>query len=277
MAISAADVKKLRDMTGSGMMDCKKALTESGGDFEKAIEILRKRGEKVAAKRGDRDANEGVIIAQTNDANDFGIIVRISCETDFVSKNDDFVAFVQKVADIALAHKPADRATLMGLKMEGDLTVQDKVTELVGRINEKIDVTMYEQLAGAVVAPYIHSGYRAGVLVSLSANSDATFEAGRNVAMQVAAMSPVALDKDGVDQSIIEKEVEIGKDLARQEGKPEAMIEKIAMGKLNKFFKENTLVNQAYVKGSSNENVAQYLGSVEKGLKAEAFKHVTLV
>lgn len=277
MAISAADVKKLRDMTGSGMMDCKKALTEAEGDFDKAIEVLRKRGEKVAAKRGDRDANEGVIIAQTNDANDYGVIIRISCETDFVSKNDDFVAFAQKIADIALANKPADRAALMGLTMEGDLTVQDKVTELVGRINEKIDVTMYEQLAGAVVAPYIHSGYRAGVLVSLSANSDATFEAGRNVAMQVAAMSPVALDKDGVDQSIIEKEVEIGKDLARQEGKPEAIIEKIALGKLNKFFKENTLVNQAYVKGSSNENVAQYLNSVEKGLKAEAFKHVTLV
>lgn len=264
-------------MTGSGMMDCKKALTEAGGDFDQAIEILRKRGEKVAAKRGDRDANEGVIIAQTNDANDYGVIVRLSCETDFVSKNDDFVAFTQKIADIALAHKPADRDALMGLKMEGDLTVQDKVTEMVGKINEKIDVTMYEQLAGPVVAPYIHSGYRAGVLVSLSANSDATFEAGRNVAMQVAAMSPVALDKDGVDQSIVEKEIEIGKDLARQEGKPEAMVEKIALGKLNKFFKENTLVDQAYVKSASNENVAQYLNSVEKGLKAEAFKHVTLV
>lgn len=264
-------------MTGSGMMDCKKALTESGGDFDGAIEILRKRGEKVAAKRGDRDANEGVIIAQTSADNTFGVIVRVSCETDFVSKNDDFVAFVQKIADIALAHKPANREALMALPMEGSLTVQDKVTEMVGKINEKIDVTEYQQLVGAVVAPYIHSGYRAGVLVSLSANSNDTFEAGRNIAMQVAAMSPVALDEDGVDQNIIEKEIEIGKELARQEGKPEEMIEKIALGKLNKFFKENTLVNQAYVKSASNESVAQYLNSVAKGLKAEAFKHVTLV
>ncbi|MEL6140688.1 MAG: translation elongation factor Ts [Bacteroidota bacterium] len=275
MAISAADVKKLRDMTGSGMMDCKKALAEADGDFDKAIEILRKRGEKVAAKRGDRDAKEGVVISQVSSDKTFGVIVRLSCETDFVAKGDDFISFAQKIADIALENKPADRDALMALPMEGDLTVQDKVTELVGRINEKIDITAYEQLTGEQISPYIHSGYRAGVLVSLNQASEQAFEAGRNVAMQVAAMRPVALDKDAVDQAIIDKEIEIGKDIARQEGKPEAIIEKIAMGKLNKFFKENTLLSQDYVKGNK-ESVAQYLNQVNNGLTATAFKHVEL-
>lgn len=262
-------------MTGSGMMDCKKALAEADGDFDKAIEVLRKRGEKVAAKRGDRDAKEGAVIAKTSADKTYGVIVRLSCETDFVAKGDDFVAFTQKIADLALENRPADHDALMALKMEGDFTIQDKVTELVGKINEKIEVTAYEQLADAMVAPYIHSGNRAGVLVSLSDASDAAYEAGRNVAMQVAAMRPAALDKDGVDQAVIDQEIAIGKDLARQEGKPEAMIEKIALGKLNKFFKENTLVNQAYVK-DNKKSVAQYLDSVEKGLKATAFKHVAL-
>lgn len=276
MGISASDVKKLRDMTGSGMMDCKKALAEAEGDFDKAIEILRKRGEKVAAKRGDREANEGAVIARVAADKTYGVIVKLSCETDFVSKGDDFVAFTEKLADLALENRPADRDALMGLKMDGDQTVQDKVTEMVGKINEKIDVTAYEQLSAGMVAPYIHSGNRAAVLVGLSSSSDAAFEAGRNVAMQVAAMRPVALDKDGVDQKVIEQEIEIGKDLARQEGKPEAMIEKIAMGKLNKFFKENTLVNQMYVK-DNKKTVAQYLTSVDSSLTATAFKHVSLV
>ncbi len=275
MAISASDVKKLRDMTGSGMMDCKAALNEAEGDFDKAIEILRKRGEKVAAKRGDRDAKEGVIIAQVSSDKTYGVIVRLSCETDFVSKGEDFVAFTQKVADLALANRPATHEALMALPMEGSLSIQDKVTEMVGRINEKIDVTAFEQITGALVAPYIHSGYRAGVLVSLTKSSDAAFEAGRNVGMQIAAMRPVALDKDGVDPSVIETEINIGKDLARQEGKPEAMVEKIAMGKLSKFFKENTLLEQAYVK-DDKQTVAQYLNSVESGLAATGFKHVEL-
>jgi elongation factor Ts len=276
MAISASDVKKLRDMTGSGMMDCKKALAEAEGDFDKAIEILRKRGEKVAAKRGDREANEGAVIARVSDDKTYGVIIKLSSETDFVSKNEDFITFAEKVADLALEFRPADHAALMGLKMDGEHTIQDKVTEMVGKINEKIDVTAYEQLIAEMVAPYIHLGNRAAVLVGLSASSDDAFEAGRNVAMQVAAMRPVALDKDGVDQSVIDQEIEIGKDLARQEGKPDAMIEKIALGKLNKFFKDNTLVNQAYVK-DSKMTVAQYLGSVDKGLTATAFKHVSLV
>ncbi len=275
MAISASDVKKLRDMTGSGMMDCKAALSEADGDFDKAIEILRKRGEKVAAKRGDRDAKEGVVVAQVSDDKTYGVIVRLSCETDFVAKGEEFIAFTQKVADIALANRPATHEALMALPMEGNLSIQDKVTEMVGKINEKIDITAYEQISGAMVAPYIHSGYRAGVLVALSKSTDAAFDAGRNVGMQVAAMRPVALDKDGVNPSVIEQEIEIGKDLARQEGKPEAMVEKIAMGKLAKFFKENTLLEQAYVK-DDKQTVAQYLGSVEAGLVAIGFKHVEL-
>jgi len=275
MAISAQDVKKLRDMTGSGMMDCKKALAEADGDFDKAIEVLRKRGEKVAAKRGDKEANEGVVIAQVNDAKDYGVIIRLSSETDFVAKNDDFVAFAQKIADLALENKPANLDALNGVKMEGDLTVGDKVTEMVGKINEKISVTSYEQLEAPLVAPYIHSGYRAGVLVALTKNDDKAFDAGRDVAMQVAAMKPVAVNKSGIDQATVDKELDIAMDLARQEGKPEAMLEKIGQGRLNKFFKENTLEAQAFVK-SDKQTVAQYLNSVEKGLKVTDFKHVAL-
>jgi len=276
MAISAQDVKKLRNMTGSGMMDCKKALTEAEGDFEKAVEVLRKRGEKVAAKRGDRDANEGAVIAKINDAKNYGIIIRLSSETDFVSKNEDFIAFANKVADITLANKPANLEAMFALPMEGNLTIQDKVIEMVGRINEKINITAYEQVEAPLVAEYIHAGNRAGVLVGLSQSSDAAYSAGRDVAMQVAAMKPIALDKDGIDAKTIATEIEIGKDLARQQGKPEAMIEKIAMGKLNKFYKENTLVNQMFVK-DNKKTVAQYLNSSDNGLTALSFKHVTLV
>ncbi|SEQ39778.1 translation elongation factor Ts [Neolewinella agarilytica] len=276
MAISAQDVKKLRDMTGSGMMDCKKALAEADGDFDKAIEVLRKRGEKVAAKRGDRDANEGAVIAKISDDKTYGIIIRLSSETDFVSKNDDFVAFAHKIADVALAGKPADLNALMALPMEGDLTIQDKVTEMVGKINEKINVTAYEQLSAPLVAEYIHMGNRAGVLVGLSASSDAAYDAGRSVAMQAAAMKPIALDKENIDQATQDKEIDIAKELARQEGKPEAMLDKIAMGRLNKFFKEKTLVNQQFVK-DNKKTVKQFVAEVEKGLEVTDFKHVELV
>lgn len=274
-AISAKDVKKLRDMTGSGMMDCKKALAEADGDFDAAIDILRKRGEKVAAKRGDRDANEGAVIALVNDAKDYGVIVRLSSETDFVAKNDDFVAFARSIAETALKNQPADLNALMGLKLD-DRTVQDHVTEMVGKINEKINVTAYEQLSAPVVADYIHSGNRAGVLVGLSNAGDANYDAGRGVAMHVAAMRPVAVNRDNVDQATIDKELEIGKELARQEGKPENMLDKIAQGRLNKFFKESTLEDQEYVKGEGKDSVAKYLGGVEKGLKVTDFKHVAL-
>ena len=276
MAISAKDVKKLRDMTGSGMMDCKKALAEADGDFDKAIEVLRKRGEKVAAKRGDRDANEGAVIARINNDKTYGVIIRLSSETDFVSKNDDFVNFAEQIADLALVHRPENLEQLLAIEADGTRTIQDKVTEMVGKINEKINVTAYEQLSAPLVAEYIHMGNRAGVLVGLSGNSDDAYEAGRSVAMQVAAMKPIALDKGDIDQATQDKEIDIAKELARQEGKPEAMLDKIAMGRLNKFFKEQTLVNQQFVK-DNKKTVKQFLNDTEKGLVATDFKHVTLV
>ena len=278
MAISAKDVKKLRDMTGSGMMDCKKALTEANGDFDAAIDILRKRGEKVAAKRADRDSNEGAVIALVNDTRTYGVIVRLSSETDFVAKNDDFVDFATRIAHIALSNMPEDLAALKALPMEDNLTVGDKVTEMVGKINEKIDVTAYEQVSEDLVADYIHSGNRAGVLIGLSsaAKGDDAYEAGRGVAMHVAAMKPVSVNKDGIDQATIDKELEIGKDLARQEGKPEAILDKIAQGRLQKFFRESTLEEQEYVKSDSKESVAKYLKGIDKDLKVTQFKHVEL-
>lgn len=273
--ISAADVKKLREMTGAGMMDCKKALTEAEGDFDKAIEILRKKGQKLSAKRADREAKEGVVLALVSDDQTKGVIVRLSCETDFVAKNESFVELANQFGEIALANAPADLETLKALEFENGLTIGEKVTEQVGVIGEKVDLSAYEKLEAAQVAPYIHMGNKAAVLVGLNKKDDAYLEPGRDVAMQVAAMRPVAVDKDGVDQSIIDKEIEIGMEQARQEGKPEAILEKIARGKLNKFFKENTLLNQAFVK-DSKQSVAQYLQSFDKELTVTGFKHVEL-
>lgn len=273
--ISAADVKKLRDMTGAGMMDCKKALKEAEGDFEKAIEVLRKKGEKLSAKRADREATEGAVIALISDDKTKGVIVKLSCETDFVAKNDEFVALATKFAEIALENMPADKDALLALPYDNNLSVGEKVTEYLGVIGEKIEIPDYEKLEAAMVAPYIHMGNKAGVLVGLSKADDSFFDAGRDVAMQVAAMKPVAVDKDGVDDSIIQKEIEIGMDIARNEGKPENLLEKIARGKLNKFFKENTLLNQAFVK-DGKQSVAAYLQSLDKELTVTDFKHVTL-
>ena len=273
--MTAADIKKLRDMTGAGMMDCKKALTEAEGDFDAAVEILRKKGQKLSAKRADRSANEGVVIAATSDNRNKGVLVRLSCETDFVAKNEDFVNFAKKIADLALANMPANVDELNALPYEDGLTVLEKVTEQIGVINEKLELSAYESVQDTQVAEYIHMGNRAGVLVGLNKDGDDAYQAGRNVSMQVAAMNPVAVNKDSVDQSIIDKEIEIGKDIARQEGKPEEMVERIAMGKLNKFFKENTLLNQAFVK-NSKQNVAAYLQSLDPDLTVTEFKHVTL-
>ncbi len=274
MGISASDVKALRDQTGAGMMDCKKALTEANGDIEKAIEILRKKGQKLSVKRADREAKEGVVIALVSDDNTKGILVKLSCETDFVAKNEDFIGFTKKVADLALEQFAADKETLLATPFEG-LTLGEKITEQMGVIGEKVELTDYERLEGALVVPYIHMGYRAGVIVELNENVEGAIEAGKNVAMQVAAMKPLALDKDGVDSSIVEKEIEIGMEQARQQGKPEAMLERIAQGKLGKFFKENTLLNQAYVK-DGKQSVSEYLQSVNGNLTATAFKHVKL-
>lgn len=273
--ISAADVKKLRDVTGAGMMDCKKALSEADGDMEKAIELLRKRGQKLSAKRADRDAKEGVVIAKVADDRKRGVIVKLSCETDFVAKNEAFVEMTESFAVKALEHFPKDKEALLNLPYEKGISIGEKVTEQVGVIGEKLEIAAYEHIEATQVAPYIHMGNKAAVLVGLNKDGETAYEAGRDVAMQVAAMRPVALDKDQVDPSVIEKEIEIGKEQARAEGKPEAILDKIAKGKLDKFFKDSTLLNQQYVKDSS-QSVKDYLGSVEKGLTVTDFKHVEL-
>ena len=272
--ISAADVKKLREATGAGMMDCKKALTEANGDMEGAIEILRKKGQKLSLKRADREANEGAVIALTNEDHTKGVLVKLSCETDFVAKNSDFVELTKRFAQIALDSFPATREELLNQAFDG-ITVGEKVTEQVGVIGEKIELAAYERLEADTVSPYIHMGNKAGVLVGLNKSGENVYDAGRDVAMQVAAMHPIAVDKDGVDSSIVEKEIEIGKEVARQEGKPEAMLEKIAMGKLNKFYKENTLLNQDFVKGNK-QSVAAFLKTVEPDLTVTGFRHVKL-
>jgi elongation factor Ts len=275
MSITAADVNKLRQMTGSGMMDCKKALTETNGDFEAAVDLLRKRGAKVSAARADRDAKEGAVIAKTSSDKKLGVIIQLTCETDFVAKNEDFVAFANQVADLALTNKAANVDSLKALTIEG-LPLSEKLLEQVGKIGEKIDVINYVIMEGENIVPYIHGANRLGVLVSLNnIGSEANFVAGKDVAMQIAAMNPIALDKDGVDASIIEREIQIGKDQAIAEGKPEAMLDKIAQGKLAKFYKENTLLNQEFVKDSS-KTISQMLDSVEKGLTVTAFKRVAL-
>ncbi len=277
--MTAADIKKLRDMTGAGMMDCKKALTESEGDFDKAIEFLRKKGQKLSAKRADRSATEGVIIASTSANRNNGVLVRLSCETDFVAKNEDFIAFAKSISDIALKNLPETLEELKALPYDNGLSIGEKVTEQIGVIGEKIEVSHYSKIvtnAGeGQVLPYIHMGYKAGVLVALNLEGPDYIEPGKNVAMQVAAMRPVALDKDGVNAEIIQKEIEIGKEQARQQGKPEAMLEKIAMGKLNKFYKENTLLAQSYVK-DSKMSVNDYLKSLHKDLTVTEFKHAEL-
>jgi elongation factor Ts len=273
--ISAADVKALRDATGAGMMDCKKALEESGGQMEGAIEYLRKKGQKLSLKRADREAKEGVVLAITNDARNKGIVVKLSSETDFVAKNEDFINLTKKIAQIALDNFPANTEALLALSFDGNINIADKVAEQVGVIGEKIEVAAYEFLEADTVAPYIHMGNKAGVLVGLNKTGDAVYEAGRDVAMQVAAMKPVAVDKDDVDSAIVEKEIEIGKEIARQEGKAEDMLEKIALGKLNKFYKENTLLNQEFVKGNK-ESVSEFLKKIDGSLTVTAFRHVAL-
>ena len=273
--ISAADVNKLRQMTGAGMMDCKKALTETNGDFDAAVDFLRKKGAKVSAARADRDAKEGAIIAKTSADNKLGIIIQLSCETDFVAKNEDFVKFANSIADLALANKPANADALKALDLGGQ-PLSERLMEQVGKIGEKIDVVKYEIVEATNVVAYIHGANRLGVLVAMNnAPSDANLVAGRDAAMQVAALNPAAVDKDGVDSTVIERELEIAKDQVRAEGKPENMIEKIAQGKLAKFYKENTLLNQEFVKDGSL-TVAQMLDKAEKGLTVTLFIRISL-
>src|ERR1700743_2557321 len=278
VTISASDVNKLRQQTGAGMMDCKKALTETNGDFEAAIDFLRKKGAKVAASRQDRESNEGVVIARTSEDGKRGVIIELNCETDFVAKNAEFVAFANEIANAAVEANPKSLEEPQGLTVDVEnsrLTIAEATVEKTGKIGEKIGVSKYEVVEGEKVVAYIHGNFRLGVLVALSANAAGVDEAGKDVAMQIAAMNPVAVDKDGVDATTIERELEIAKEQIRAEGKAEEMVEKIAAGKLNKFYKDSTLLNQEFVKDSS-KSVAQFLSSVCKGLTVTAFKRVAL-
>lgn len=275
MAITAQEVNKLRQMTGAGMMDCKKALTEAEGDFEKAIDILRKKGQKVSASRADRETKEGTIVTKVSADGKTGMLLSLTCETDFVAKNEEFVAFAKTAIDLAANNNATSVADILALPFE-NITVGEKIVELTGKIGEKIEISHFEVVNGEAVVPYIHSNGKLGVLVALNnVNGASVEEAGKDVAMQIAAMNPVAVDKDGVDSSVVEREIEVGKEQARQEGKPEEMLEKIAMGKLQKFYKENTLLSQAFVKDNSL-SIAQYLDKVSKGLTVSAFKRVSI-
>ncbi len=275
MAITASDVNKLRQQTGAGMMDCKNALVEANGDFEAAVDILRKKGQKVAAKRGENEAAEGLVFAQTSADNKVGVLLTLNCETDFVAKNDTYRNFVQSLVDIAMKNLPATSEELKVLKYDDKLTVEEKITEQVGVIGEKLDLSGYAVLKGDTVVAYNHPGNQLATLVALNKNGESVAEAGRQVAMQVAAMNPIALDKDGVDARTIEREIEVGKELAIQEGKPADMAEKIAQGRLSKFFKENTLLSQEFIR-DNKVTVEQFLNSTENGLTVTEFKRFSL-
>ena len=271
--ISAADVNKLRKATGAGMMDCKKALVEAEGDFDTAVEVLRKKGQKVAANRADRDSSEGAVIARVNDDATVGVILSVNCETDFVAKNESYVTLANQLADVALAHDSID--SFLAADFNG-MSVADKLTEQTGVIGEKIEIGGFERLEGAFVGSYIHAGNKIATLTSLSAGVDGAAEAAKNVAMQAAAMNPIALNEEGIDAATVEKEIEIAKDQLRQQGKPEAMLDNIAKGKLKRFFKDNTLVNQAYIK-DGKQSVSDYVKSVNAELSVTGFKRVALV
>jgi elongation factor Ts len=269
--ITAADINKLRQATGAGMMDCRKALVESNGEFEAAIDWLRKQGQKVAAKRSDREAKEGVVIAQTTADKKAGIVLCISCETDFVSKNADFVAFAQTIADAAISNNVKSAEELANVEING-AKVSDIINDKVAAIGEKIELQKFERVDAPFVASYIHGAYRMGVLVGMT--EEAT-EAGKDVAMQIAAMNPLAIDESAIDAATIAREKEIAIEQIKAEGKPAEMAEKIALGKVNKFLKDNTLLAQPFVKDNA-KSVADYLKATSADLKLTEFKRVAL-
>ena len=270
--ITAAEVNKLRQTTGAGMMDCKKALVEAEGNFDTAIEILRKKGQKVAANRADRESSEGAAIAVLNADNTQGVAVSLNCETDFVAKNDSFVALATELASLALNFDTKE--DFLAADFNG-MSVQDKLTEQTGVIGEKIEIGGFEKLSAAFVGSYIHAGNKIATLVGLSAAPAGADVIAKDVAMQAAAMNPVALNEAGVDQSIIDKEIEIAKDQLRQEGKPEAMLDNIAKGKITRFMKDNTLINQDFIK-DSKMSVAQYVKTADASLEVVSFARVAL-
>lgn len=272
MSIKAADVAKLRKAMGAGMMDCKNALVEAEGDFDKAVEIIRKKGMAIANKRADREATEGVVLAKVSENGKLGAMISLNCETDFVAKNDSFVAFAGKILDVAIANNPADLEALKAMDLEGR-KIEEHVTEQTGVIGEKIDLSYFGKIEAEAAVAYIHAGNKLATLIGF--NKEVDVQMGRDVAMQAAAMAPIAVDKDGVAEDVIAKELEIGKEKARLEGKPEAMLDKIAQGRLGKFFKETTLLNQDFVK-DNKMSVKQYLASADKDLTATSMMRFTL-
>ncbi|PIQ22599.1 MAG: elongation factor Ts [Cytophagales bacterium CG18_big_fil_WC_8_21_14_2_50_42_9] len=276
MAITAQDVNRLRQETGAGMMDCKKALTEANGDFEAAKDILRKQGQKIASKRAENVTSEGTVLTQVSEDGTLGTVVAFACETEPVSKVADFQNLAKTILETAVSTKATTKEELLAAPQADGRALSDHITDLMGKIGEKLDVVSYETVTADKVVAYNHSNGKLGVLVGLvNTNGTDVTEVGKDVAMQIAAMKPIALDKDGVDAATIEREIEIGKEQARTEGKPEAMLEKIAMGKLNKFYKENTLLNQEFVKDNSL-SIAQLLDKTSKGLTVNAFKRVAI-
>lgn len=276
MAITAADVNKLRQMTGAGMMDCKKALTEADGDFEQAIDILRKQGQKVAAKRADNVVSEGIVLVHVNADATNGKIIGLACETEPVSKVESFQQMAMNIMSQAVATNATDKDSLLATPQADGRMLSEHITELIGKIGEKLELVAYENVSAEAIASYVHSNNKRGVLVALNNVGGADVaEVGRDIAMQIAAMKPIAVDKDGVDAATIEREIEIGKELARNEGKAEAMLEKIALGRLNKFYKESTLLNQEFIKDGSL-TIAQLLEKTQKGLTVSSFKHIAI-
>jgi elongation factor Ts len=276
MAITAADVNKLRQMTGAGMMDCKKALTEADGDFEAAVDILRKQGQKVAAKRADNAVSEGLVLIHVNHDATNGKLIAFACETEPVSKVADFQNMAMNIMSQAVASNVETKEELLAITQADGQTLQAHITELIGKIGEKLEVISYQNVTSEKIISYLHSNNKLGVLVAFEGVNGAEIdEMGKDVAMQIAAMKPIALDKDDVDATVVEREIEIGKELARNEGKPEAMLDKIAMGRLNKFYKESTLLNQEFIKDGSL-TIAQLLEKTQKGLSVKTFKRVAI-
>lgn len=272
MAVSMADIQKLRKMTGAGMMDCKHALEESGGDFDKAVEIIRKKGQAVAAKRSDREASEGCVLATEKD--DFAAIVALRCETDFVAKNEEFIGLTQKILDVAMASKPATKEDLLALPFEDGRPIQEHIMDRIGVTGEKMELGYYEFVKGATTVSYIHPGNMLASIVSFNV-AGVDHQVARDVAMQIAAMNPVAISAEEVPAKVIETEKEIARDKARQAGKPENLLDRIAEGSMQKFFKENTLLQQDFVK-DSKMTIEQYLHQYNKELTVSDFKRVTL-
>lgn len=275
MAITAKQVKELREITGSGMMDCKKALAEAEGNMETAIDILRKKGQKVAAKRADRESSEGVVFTYISEDKTEGFAFALNCETDFVGKNEDFQLLGKNILEVAVANKPASIEALSALEIEGRL-VSEHITDLTGKIGEKIEISQYAQMNGEHIAAYVHGDGRIGVLVNLKNTGDADVtEAGRDIGMQIASMRPVAVDENGVASDLVEREKQVGIEKARAEGKPENILERIAAGFVKKFYKDNTLMHQDFVK-DSKMSVKQYLDSVNKGMTVVEFARVAI-